>query len=131
MSPKSENKKKKDEQFEICFFEGILKDSPDFIEALIALGDLYTKHNFYQKGLEVDQKLVQLRPEDPIVLYNLACSYSLVGHLERAFCAIQVAIARGYGDLDFLKEDADLKNLRNYAPFQDFLSNRKIDKAKI
>ena len=130
MGCKKEINKKKDEQFEIQFFEGVLKGSPNFVEALIALGDLYTKHGFFEKGLHVDQKLVQLKPDDPIVLYNLACSYSLLGNLEKAFRVIQIAVARGYDEFDFMQKDSDLKKLREYLPFKDFLDQLKNVKAK-
>ena len=130
MGCKKEINKKKDEQFEIQFFEGVLKGSPNFVEALIALGDLYTKHGFFEKGLHVDQKLVQLKPDDPIVLYNLACSYSLLGNLEKAFCVIQIAVARGYDEFDFMQKDRDLEKLREYLPFKDFLDQLKNVKAK-
>jgi len=130
MDCKKANNKKKNEQFEIQFFEGVLEKSPNFVEALIALGDLYTKHGFYEKGLYVDQKLVQLKPDDPIVLYNLACSYSLLGNLEKAFCVIQIAVARGYDEFDFMQKDSDLEKLREYLPFKDFLDQLKNVKAK-
>jgi len=120
-----EDKKPKDEQFEIHFLEGVLGKAPNFIEALISLGDLYTKQGLFEKGLAVDQRLVKLRPEDPTVLYNLACSYSLVGKLDKAFAVIQIAVDKGYEDLDRLKKDNDLKNLRYYVPFQEYFAKLK------
>ncbi|MDD3374257.1 MAG: hypothetical protein PHY73_00855 [Candidatus Omnitrophica bacterium] len=131
MDCKEVKNKKKNEQFEIQFFEGVLEKSPNFIEALVALGDLYTKHGFYEKGLYVDQKLVRLKPDDPIILYNLACSYSLLGSLEKSFCVIQMAVARGYDEFDFMQKDSDLKNLRHYLPFKNFLCQLKSAKAKV
>ena len=37
--------------FEISFYERILAEDPDFIDALIPLADAYTKHGLYKKGL--------------------------------------------------------------------------------
>lgn len=123
------NKKRDDSSedldFEIQFLEGVIKTSPDFIEALINLGDLYTKKGFFEKGLNVDQKLFKLRPEDPIVLYNLACSYSLVNDVEKSFEAIKAAIKKGYSDIDYLEQDSDLANLKNFPLFEDFLAKMK------
>jgi lipopolysaccharide biosynthesis regulator YciM len=56
-----------DPQFEIVFYENILKHSPGFIEALIALAELYTKEGMHDKGLELDRRLAELRPEDPVI----------------------------------------------------------------
>ncbi|MDP8267004.1 MAG: hypothetical protein P9M07_08730 [Candidatus Aceula meridiana] len=114
------DKTEQNEQFEVLFLEGVLDKAPKFVEALIKLGDLYTKQGFFEKGLKADQRLVKLRPEDPTVLYNLACSYSLVGKLDKSFTVIQIAIDKGYEDFNHLKKDNDLKNLRYYLPFQEY-----------
>jgi hypothetical protein len=53
--------------FEIAFFEGVVQNCPDFIEALIALGDAYTRRGRYKDGLWVDMKLSRLRPADGTV----------------------------------------------------------------
>ena len=111
-----------DMDFEIRFLEGVVEKSPDFIEALINLGDLYTKRGSFEKGLAVDLKLSSLRPGDPIILYNLACSYSLMNDPERSLEAIQRAVQHGYRDVDFLSQDRDLANLRKFPPFLDFLA---------
>lgn len=101
-----------DLDFEIGFYENLLKEKPDFIQALIALGDAYTKRGFYQKGLQIDKRLVQLKPDDPIVFYNLACSYSLLGLIDEGLDALKRAIKLGYRDFRWLEKDPDLENLR-------------------
>jgi len=116
---------KEDLDFEIQFLEGVVKTSPDFAEALVNLGDLYTKRGLFEKGLAVDKKLFALRPDDPIVLYNLACSHSLVNDLVSSFEVIKIAIQKGYRDIDYLEKDTDLANLRNFPPFEDFLVKMK------
>lgn len=102
----------KDLEFEIKFYENILKDNPDFVEALIALGDAYTKNGRYEEGLKVDQKLAKLKPKDPVVFYNLACSYSLLKELDVSLEALRKAIKLGYDDFSYIQKDLDLENLR-------------------
>jgi tetratricopeptide (TPR) repeat protein len=119
-----------DLDFEIQFLEGVLRNSPHFIEALINLGELYTKRGLYLKGLEVDLKLSQLRPDDSTVFYNLACSYSLVDDLEKAFASIKAAIEKGYGDFQHLEQDDDLSKLRQFPPFEDFFAQLKPRQRK-
>lgn len=116
---------KDDPEFEIRFLEGVLKRSPKFFEALVSLGDLYTKQKLYEKGLSVDLKLAMLKPEDPVVLYNLACSYSLINDLEKSLRVLKVAVQKGYSDLDYLMEDADLLNLRQFQGFKDFFAETR------
>ncbi len=116
------SKKKDDIEFEIDFFENILKDAPDFIEALTALGDLYTRAGYWQKGLEVDLKLTKLRPEDPLVFYNLACSYALLNQTRTALSSLSKAIDLGYNDFQHLREDPDLENLLKDEQVKAFLA---------
>jgi hypothetical protein len=66
----------------------------------------------------MDEQLARLRPADPTVLYNLACSYSLTGDTESAFAALQRSLIAGYDDFKWLAQDPDLDQLRkhpNYA----------------
>lgn len=109
-------------EFEIKFYEGILDKSPEFIEALTALGNLYTKAGNYKKGLTIDLKLLGLRPQDSIVLYNLACSYSLLNELDNALKFIKHAIECGYDNIDYLYADTDLDNLKNDPRFKEYMA---------
>lgn len=118
-------KKELDLDFEIRFFENILRDRPDFDQALIALGEAYTRKGLYQEGLKVDEKLARLRPDDPMVLYNLACSYSLLERVDESLSTMKAAIFYGYEDFEHLKNDADLLNLRQDKRFTEFLVQLK------
>ncbi len=112
-----------DSEFEIQFIEGILQRVPDFIQALTVLGDLYTKKGLYQKGLEIDLKLSSLRPDDPYILYNLACSYSLLKQIDAALSVIKLAVSNGYDHFEYLQYDHDLANLRQDSRYQEFISS--------
>ncbi|MFT5388345.1 MAG: tetratricopeptide (TPR) repeat protein [Lysobacterales bacterium] len=115
----------KDEEFEINFFEGLLEKKPDFIDALHALGDLYTRNRLYQKGLEVDRELEILCPDDPVVFYNLACSYSLLNRIDESYRTFKMAIRRGYDDVDHMEHDSDLDNLKKDSRFLRYYSKVK------
>jgi tetratricopeptide (TPR) repeat protein len=115
--------KKKD--FEIAFYENILKERPDFIGVLTLLADVYTRKGFYQKGLEVDQRLASLKPDDPTIHYNLACSLSLVGKPKDALHELKKAVLFGYDDFFYIEKDADLGNLRKLPEFKNFFAKLK------
>jgi tetratricopeptide (TPR) repeat protein len=121
-------RKKEDTDFEIAFYENILQETPNFIEALIVLGDLYTKAGTWQKGLEVDLKLSRLRPQDAVVFYNLACSFALLNQTRSALGALSKAIDYGYDDFEHLKGDRDLDNLLKDAHFQQYI--KQLEKKK-
>jgi len=122
------SQKQDDIEFEIAFYENILKDAPNFVQALTVLGDLYTRAGHWQKGLKVDLKLFSLRPSDPLVLYNLACSYALLNQARPAFTALSRAIELGYDDFTYLKNDTDLENLLKDEHVLDFI--KKLEKKK-
>ena len=122
----SKNKRiQSDPVFEIAFHESVLKNSPCFIEALVALAELYTKEGHYDKGLELDRRLVELRPGDPVIRYNLACSLSLKGDVPSAFEAVKRAVESGYEDFAHLEKDQDLLNLLSDPGFQDYYRELK------
>ncbi|MDP3143573.1 MAG: hypothetical protein Q8N14_06555 [Candidatus Omnitrophota bacterium] len=117
-----------DINFEIKFYEKVLKESPDFVEVLLALGDLYTRAGFYEKGLRIDQRLTKLRPQEAIVFYNLACSHSLLNNLDAACESLSKAIDLGYNDWQFMSKDPDLEKLRKDERFQGLLTSLKSKK---
>lgn len=113
--------KEEDLNFEIGFFEDLIRDDPDFIDALVPLADAYTKKGLYQKGLDVDVRLAGLRPWDPIVFYNLACSYSLLGEKKKTLEALGKALKLGYRDLAWMEEDNDLDGIRKSKAYRDLI----------
>ena len=103
--------------FEIGFFEGILAAHPDHVEALMFLGNAYTVRGDHARGLEIDVRLLRLRPRDPIVHYNLACSYSLVGRVDDCLHSLERSVQLGYTDLEHIQRDEDLDNARKHARY--------------
>jgi tetratricopeptide (TPR) repeat protein len=111
-----------DLDFEISFYEKLLKKNPDFVNALIALGDAYTRRGRYKDGLEIDKRLTRLKPEDPIVYYNLACSYSLLKMADLCLAALKKTIHLGYRDFSFMEKDPDLQFIRQDPRYKELLT---------
>jgi len=107
--------------FEIQFYERLVQDHPEFVDALIALGEAYTRRGWHEKGLATDLRLTQLTGKNPIVWYNLACSYSLLRRPEEALQALRQSITLGYDDFAYLGQDPDLETLRRSPQFRQFL----------
>lgn len=119
----------RDLEVEIGFLQGVVRRDPDFVEALQVLGDAYTRRGRFDAGLEVDEALSKLCPHDPMVLYNLACSYALTKRHEQAGSALLRALELGYSDFKWLLKDPDLASLRKHAVFEKIRA--KLKKAKI
>ena len=108
----------RDLDIEIDFMEGLVQRAPGYLEALQILGDDYTRRGRYCDGLKVDQRLAQLKPDDSLVLYNLACSYSLTDRVDDALIALERALLLGYRDFKWLAEDPDLQKVRRHPLYQ-------------
>ena len=113
----------------IEFMEGIVRRDPNYVDALQLLGDDYTQRGRFTEGLKVDERLANLDPENALVFYNLACSYSLTGQFERAAFALEKALSLGYRDFAWLAKDPDLKKFRQqpaYDQIKDKIRRMKI-----
>jgi tetratricopeptide (TPR) repeat protein len=124
------DREQKNLDFQIAFFEGILQQEPNLVDVLIPLGDAYTKRGLYEKGLEVDLRLSRLRPGDPSVLYNLACSYSLLKQIEPGLEALEKALSLGYDEFSFLMSDPDLESLRKEPQFKKLVERYRKKRQK-
>jgi tetratricopeptide (TPR) repeat protein len=103
----------------IEFIEGLVRRDPNYVDALQILGDHYTQRGRITEGLKVDERLARLEPQNPLVFYNLACSYSLAEEFDRAATALEKAVQLGYRDFVWLAKDPDLKKLRAQPAFDE------------
>jgi tetratricopeptide (TPR) repeat protein len=106
------------QDLDVKLCEAVLAAIPDNPEALSYLGAVYTKRGEYQKGLELDLRLLRIKPASPRVHYNLACSYTLLGRIDDAFKALNRAIEFGFADAEHMEKDEDLNGLHDDERFQ-------------
>ena len=99
------------QRVELGFLESVRKRLPAHQRTLEALGHLYTRTGRYADGLQVDEALIRLRPDDPVAWYNLACSQALTGQPEQALQALAKAMELGFDDVRAIRADADLASL--------------------
>jgi tetratricopeptide (TPR) repeat protein len=119
----------RDLDVKIEFMRGIVRRDPGYVEALQLLGDHFTQRGSYEESLLVDKQLSRLEPRNPLVFYNLACSYSLMGHVDLAASALEKALTLGYRDFKWLARDPDLRPLRKHPIFRSI--EAKIRKMKV
>ena len=107
--------------FELEFFGAILARQPDYIDVLRVMGNNLTLKGRYAQGLQIDKRLIQLRPNDPLAHYNLACSYALLKRPEQSLKTLRRAVELGYRDFRYMKEDRDLDSIRHDPRFRQLL----------
>jgi adenylate cyclase len=79
--------------------------------AQAVLGNDDMAREWASKALEAD-------PEEPLVLYNVACTYSQLGDIDDALDCLDEAITFGWGQKEWLEQDSDLDPLRDDPRFQ-------------
>lgn len=107
--------------FELDFFAKILERHPTYIEVLRAHGNNLTMKGRVEEGMAIDKRLIQLRPQDCLAHYNLACSYALLKQPDQAIKTLRKAIELGYRDFRYMKQDRDLESVRRDPRFRQLI----------
>jgi Tfp pilus assembly protein PilF len=114
-----------DPEFEMKFFESVLRRDPTYANVVEILGGLYTRHGRVADGLKMDRKLVKLQPRNATAHYNLACSLALSKRKHDALRELREAVQLGYRDFDWMQQDPDLDALKKDPAFQALLETLK------
>ena len=114
-----------DPEFEMRFFESVLKRDAAYTEVVELLGGLYTKHGRIADGLKMDRRLVKLLPQNATAHYNLACSLALLKRKAAAIRSLRQAVRLGYTDFDWMQQDPDLDGLKKDPAFDSLLKQLK------
>lgn len=114
-----------DPEFEIRFYESVLRRQPNYAAVVELLGGLYTRQGRIADGLRMDRKLVKLQPQNATAHYNLACSLALSKRKSDALRELQQAVKLGYSDFDWMQQDPDLEVLKHHPEFQSLLRTLK------
>ena len=128
-SKKLSRKEMRELDIKISFMEGVVRRDSRYVEALQILGDHYTQRGRFENSLKVDKQLSRLEPRNPLVYYNLACSYSLNAEYGLAANALEKALSLGYRDFKWLARDPDLLRLRKHPVYRSI--EAKIRKMKV
>ena len=114
-----------DPEFEMRFFESVLKRDAHYTEVVELLGGLYTKHGRIADGLKMDRRLVKLLPQNATAHYNLACSLALLKRKAAALRSLRQAVSLGYTYFDWMQQDPDLDGLKQDPAFNALLEQLK------
>jgi len=71
-----------------------------------------------ERSKQWTQQAMTLAPADPLVLYNAACNWALLGETDHALDGLERAIEAGVAVGDWIKHDPDFASLRSHPRFQ-------------
>ena len=96
-----------------------LRHNKNFDEAYINLSTAYLIGKQFQASLETLNTLQSINPKHPLLHYNLACYYAITGNTIMGIKSLTLAVDNGFNNLQTLKTDPDLKNLRSDPRFKE------------
>ena len=82
---------------------------------LAALGDAEGAQALAVRAMAVD-------PEDPMLLYNIACMYARLGKPEEALRQLEISVDKGMGHKDWIEHDGDFESIRESPRFKAILA---------
>jgi serine/threonine protein kinase/Tfp pilus assembly protein PilF len=101
-----------------------LELNPDDARALYLGANCLCQLGEREKSLEWAARAIAIDPDDPGVLYNVACFYALQEErLEEAVDCLERAIKNGFGHKEWIRNDSDLNLLRSNPRFQVLLES--------
>ncbi len=75
--------------------------------------------------LEWAERALALEPDEPSVLYNVACAYAQAGEPDKAMGLLERAVLPGMANRIWLEHDSDLDSLRELPRFKAFVATLK------
>lgn len=74
-----------------------------------------------EKGMEWLERARTSQPDDAMNLYNVSCVYSNIGEINEALDCLEKSVRKGMANMDWMKNDSDLDNLREHPRFKALL----------
>ncbi len=106
-----------------------LHQFPDDVRARILLAaDLAVFGDSAEAAMQA-RIAITMRPTDPNILYNAACTYGLLKMKEESLDALRRSVAAGYRNTDWCTKDPDLNILYDDPRFIEIIKKREPDTA--
>ncbi len=98
---------------------------PEDVRAHILLACKYAEVGRRNEAAQQLEMAVAMRPNDPSVLYNAACTYGLLSLKTESLAVLKRAVEAGFTDMEWISRDTDLACLRDEPEFKRILDMRK------
>jgi len=95
-----------------------LELQPDDERALYLGAQALCRVGNREKGLAWAQRALAIDPDEPAVLYNVACTHALAGQSDEAIGYLERAVQSGFGYKEWIRNDPALDSLRMHPRFQ-------------
>jgi serine/threonine protein kinase/Flp pilus assembly protein TadD len=86
--------------------------NPDDVRAYNLGATTLAKLGNIPRALEFATKSLSVEPDDPLVLFNVACLYAIIGKREEALGYLERSVQNGFGHKASMAHDPDLDSIR-------------------
>jgi serine/threonine protein kinase/tetratricopeptide (TPR) repeat protein len=91
---------------------------PDDPRALYLGAVGWSKLNEPARALEWAGRAAAMDPEEPLILYNVACVHALLGKVDEALGYLEAAVKHGYAHKEWMRQDSDLRALHGQPRYE-------------
>lgn len=95
---------------------------PDDVRALYMGANGLVALGRVEEGLQWASRALRMRPDDPMLLYNLGCIFALAGQPANALDCLERAVDRGLTHRGWYEHDSNLDSLRSTSRFESLLA---------
>jgi tetratricopeptide (TPR) repeat protein len=95
-----------------------LQLNPDDVRAVYMKSGSFISLGDHAQGIEWSDRALAMDPEEPSVLYNVACNYALLNETEKALDCIEKAFHKGFGHIEWMEHDPDFLSVKNHPRFK-------------
>ena len=106
----------------ISNYKMALHHNKKFEEAYINLSTAYLNTKQFESSLKTLNTLESINPRHPLLHYNFACYYSLLGNISMGIKSLKQAVSNGFKNHRILKTDPDIESLRQDSRFKELQS---------
>jgi serine/threonine protein kinase/Tfp pilus assembly protein PilF len=113
-------KEQREEQWRrgLKLMEGSLELNPDDARAANLAAGVFAALGEEENAIKYGERSLAIDPEDPMLLYNVACMYSSLARTDQAISCLERAVDKGFGHREWIDNDPDLEPLRSNPRYQ-------------
>ena len=104
---------------EVAIYESHVKKVPEDARARVLLANCYAHQGRLEDAKREADMAMALRPDDTMILYNIACVFCLMNNPKDALVALSKAKETGYRSPAWVRQDPDLAILHGDPEFEE------------